>query len=144
MDIVTHILAAREDECAALAESLRPLDAWSGIDAPGLDTLKIALWHALLTGDALHTALDLYEPVYVAENETVVLRLADELLERMAQLDEAGLEILAGELAASEAFENESWHEETVQDLLFAVADLAQLAQTQGQVLFVWMFPVRD
>ena len=31
-----------------------------------------------------------------------------------------------------------------VQDLLFAVADLAQLAQTQGQVLFVWMFPVRD
>lgn len=81
MEIVTHIVAADDDEYQAVGDSINPLDEWSGIEAPRLDTIKIATLHSLLTGDPLQVALDLYEPVYVAENETVVLRIADELME---------------------------------------------------------------
>lgn len=80
MAFVTHIIAAEEEECAAVGESNCPLDEWSGIEAPGLDTMKLAMLHCILTGDSLQMALDLYEPIYVAESETVILRIADECL----------------------------------------------------------------
>lgn len=141
---MTYIVAAEEDEFTAVGESLRPLDEWSGIEAPGLDTVKVAILHSLLTGYPLQTALDLYEPVYVSEGETVILRMAEELMEKLAVLDEGDLENIASELAASEDFENEQWDADDVLAQLTELADLAQLAESQGQALFVWMSLAQD
>jgi hypothetical protein len=139
MEFMTNIVAAEEDEYTAIGESTCPLDEWSGIEAPGLDTVKVAILHCLLTGDPLQMALDLYEPVYVTESETVVLRIAEELLEKLAVLDEEALENVASELAATEDFESEQWEADDVLAQLTELADLAQLAESQGQALFVWM-----
>ena len=144
MEFMTNIVAAEEDEYTAIGESSCPLDEWSGIEAPGLDTVKVAILHCLLTGDPLQMALDLYEPVYVSESETVVLRFAEELLEKLAVLDEEALENVASELAASEDFESEQWEADDVLAQLTDLADLAQLAESQGQALFVWMSLVQD
>lgn len=144
MEIVTHIVAADDDEYQAVGNSINPLDEWSGIEAPRLDTIKIATLHSLLTGDPLQVALDLYEPVYVAENETVVLRIADELMEKLATLDEDELENVAIEVAATEEFETEQWDTEDIQEQLILLGDLAQLAESQGQALFVWMCLLQD
>lgn len=142
MDIMTNIIAAEEDEYTAIGESACPLDEWSGIEAPGLDTLKVVTLHCLLTGDSMQMALDLYEPVYISASETVVLRIADELLEKLAALDEDALESVAGELAASEEFEADEWDPEDVLAQLTELAELAQLAESQGQNLFAWIFLV--
>jgi len=142
MEIVTNIIAAEEDEFTAIGESTCPLDEWSGIEAPGIDTIKLATLHSLLTDDSLQTALDLYEPVFVAENETVVLRVADELFEKLAGLDEDALDDVANELASTEEFENAQWVAEDVLVFLTELAELAQLAESQGQSLFVWMYIV--
>lgn len=144
MEIVTHIVAADDDEYQVVGDSINPLDEWSGIEAPRLDTIKIATLHSLLTGDPLQVALDLYEPVYVAENETVVLRIADELMEKLATLDEDELENIAIEVAATEEFETEQWDTEDIQEQLILLGDLAQLAESQGQALFVWMCLLQD
>lgn len=144
MEIVTHIVAADDDEYQAVGDSINPLDEWSAIEAPRLDTIKIATLHSLLTGDPLQVALDLYEPVYVAENETVVLRIADELMEKLATLDEDELENIAIEVAATEEFETEQWDTEDIQEQLILLGDLAQLAESQGQALFVWMCLLQD
>lgn len=144
MEIVTYIVAADEDAYQAVGDSIDPMDEWSGIEAPGLDTIKIATLHSLLTSDPLQLALDLYEPVYVAEGETVVLRLADELMERLATLDEDELEEIAIEVAATEEFEAGQWDTEDIQEQLILLGDLAQLAESQGQVLFVWMCLLQD
>jgi hypothetical protein len=87
-------------------------------------------------------ALDLYEPAYVSENETAVLRLADELLEKLALLDGDALEKVASELAATEEFERVQWDADDVLGLLTELSELAQLAESQGQVLFVWIYLV--
>lgn len=142
VEIVTQIIAAEEDEVSAIGESGNPLDEWSGIETPGLDTITIATLHSLLTGDSLQAALDRYEPVYVAGNDAVVLRLADELLEKLANLDEDELEIVAGEVAATAEFEAEQWDIGDIQEQLVLLGDLAQLAESQGQVLLVWMCPL--
>jgi len=140
MEVVTHILAAEDDELAAIGESACPLDQWSGIETPGLDTVKIAILHCLLTGDSLQAALDVYEPVYVSASETIVLRISDNSLDKLASLGDEALQNVADELAATEAFESEDWHVEDVRALLTELAELAQLAESQGQALFVWMF----
>ena len=144
MDFMTNIVAAEEDEYTAIGESTCPLDECSGIEAPGLDMVKFAILHCLLTGDPLQMALDLYEPVYVSESETLVLRIAEELLEKLAVLDEEAMENVASELAASEDFESEQWAADDVLAQLTELADLAQLAESQGQALFVWMSLVQD
>ena len=142
MGILTNIVAAEEDEFEAIGESLRPMEEWSGIERRGIDTAKIATLHCLLTGDELDMAIGAYEPVYVGGEGAIVLRLADEVTERLATLDEEALELVAGELAATEEYEMEQWDAEDVLAMVMDLADLARLADSQGQVLFVWMHPL--
>lgn len=144
MGTLTNIIAAEEDEIEAIGESLHPVDEWSGIEKRDIDTAKIATLHSLLTGDLFDDAVAHYEPVYVSDAEgALVLRLADEVAARLAELEEEALADVAAELAATEEFEYADWEEEEIAAMLDELADLARLADAQGQALFVWMHPLR-
>ncbi len=144
MAILTNIVAAEDDEIEAIGESPHPVDDWSGIEMRDVDTAKIATLHSLLTGDPFDEAAAHYEPVYVSAMEgAVVLRFADEATARLAELDEEPLAAVAAELAATEEFESEGWEDEAIAAMLLELADLARLADAQGQALFVWMHPLR-
>lgn len=143
MAILTNIIAAEEDEAEAIAESLQPTDEWSGISLRDVDIAKIVTLHCVLTGDLFDDAAALYEPVcFSATGEALVLRLADSALERLAELDEDSVDAVASELAATEEFEYAGWEDAAVLDTLSALADLARIAESQGQVLFVWLHPL--
>jgi hypothetical protein len=142
LGILTNIVAAEEDEFAAIGESLRPVDEWSGIERRGIDTAKIVTLHCLLTGDEFEEAVGAYEPVYFADEGAIVLRIADEVLQRLATLEDEALDLVAEELSATEEYEMEQWEVEDVQALVVDLADLARLAESQGQALFVWMHPL--
>ena len=144
MAILTQFIAAEDDEIDAIGESLNPVEEWSGLQMRDVDTAKIATLHALLTGDLFDDAVAHYEPIYVSEAEgALVLRLADELAERLAALDEGVLDDVAAELAASEEFEDAGWDGEAITAMLADLADLARLAESQGQALLVWMHPLK-
>ena len=143
MEVVTHVVAAEEEKLAFVGESNAPLNEWSGIEVPGLDTAKFAMLHCLLTEDTLQVALDRCQPVYVSENETIVLRIADEVLEKLAAFDADALESVAIELAATDEFEKAEWSVEDVLGQLIELAELAQIAESQGQALFVRMCVVQ-
>ena len=142
MGILTNIVAAEEDEIEAIAGSLRPVDEWSGLERRGIDTAKIATLHCLLTGEEFEMAISAYEPVHVGGEGVVMLRIADEVMEKLAELEEDALDEVAAELAATEEFELEQWDAEEVRDMVLELADLARLAESQGQMLFVWMHPL--
>jgi hypothetical protein len=142
LGILTNIVAAEEDECAAIGESLRPVDRWSGIERRGIDTARIAMLHCLLTGEEFEAAVGAYEPVYAADEGAVVLRIADEAMERLAALDEEALALVGEELAATAEYEIEGWDVEEVQALVIELGDLARLAESQDQVMFVWIHPL--
>lgn len=144
MAILTNIIAAEDDEIEAIGESLHPAAEWSGIQLRDMDTARIATLHSLLTGELFDDAVGHYEPVYVSATEgALVLRLADELTVRLAELDEGVLDEVAAELAASEEFESADWGDEAIAAMLADLAELARLADSQGQALFVWMHPLR-
>jgi hypothetical protein len=144
MAILSQFIAAEDDEIEAIGESLNPVEDWSGLQMRDVDTAKVATLHALLTGDLFDDAVAHYEPVYVSDAEgAVVLRLADELTERLAALDEEVLDDVAAELAATEEFEVAGWETEAIAAMLADLADLARLADSQGQALLLWMHPLR-
>ena len=142
MEILTTFVTAEEDEFAAIGESPQPLDEWSGLERRDIDTSKIAILHSLLTGEELEQAFYLYEPVYASVDEVMVLRLADDMVGKLASLDEDALESVAEELAATEAFEREQWDADEALDFVLALAELAQLAHSQDQVLFARTHPL--
>lgn len=144
MGLLVNIVTADEDELVAVGESQHPVDEWSGIEAREIDTAKLATLHCLLSGDGFEDALSAYEPAYVGGDEGVmVLRIPDKVTERLAQLEEEALELVAEELAATEEFEMSGWPIEEIQALVARLADLARLAKAQGQVMFAWMHPLR-
>jgi hypothetical protein len=142
MGILTNIVAAEEDEIAAVGESLRPCDEWSGMERRGIDTAKIVTLHCLLTGDLYEQAVVLYEPIYISGEGVVVIQLSEYAAERLAELDEDALDEVAAELSATEEFEQENWDPEEVHAMVMELADLARLADSQGQLLLVWMHPL--
>lgn len=144
MGILTNIVAAEEDEVEAIGDSLQPVDEWSGISLRDISIAKIATLHSLLTGDLFEDAAALCEPIYISPAEgALVLRLADEVTERLIGLDEDALDAIAAELTATEEFETAGWDEAAIGEMLADLADLARLADSQGQALFVWMHPLR-
>jgi hypothetical protein len=144
MAILTQFIAADEEDIEAIGEAQNPVDEWSGIQMRDVDTAKIATLHCLLTGDLFDDAAARYEPLYVSGGEgAVILRLADELVERLAALDEEVLDDVARELAATEDFEDTGWEGEAIAAMLASLADLARLAESQGQTVLVWMHPLR-
>ncbi len=144
MAILTNIIAAEEHEIEAIGESLHPVEEWSGFEMRNVDTAKITTLHCLLTGELFDDAIVQYEPLYVSPVEgAMVLRLADEVLERLIELDEEMLAEVAAELSATEDFESENWAEEEVAIMLAELCELAHRADSEGQGLFVWMHPLR-
>lgn len=144
MAILTNIIAAEEDELAAIAESLEPCGEWSGIALREFTIPKIVTLHCVLTGDLLDDAYALYEPGHLSEIEgAIVLRFSEELFDRLASLDEQALEVVADELLATEEFEDAGWDAEEIGEMLNGLTDLARLAESQGQVLFAWLHPLR-
>lgn len=144
MSILTNIIAAEENEIEAIGAAQQPIDEWSGIEMRDIDTARIATLHCLLTGDHFDDAVAHYEPVYVSADEGVlVLRLADAVMERLVELEEDMLDAVASELMATEEFESTGWETEAITAMLASLVDLARLAESQGQVLFVWMHPLR-
>ena len=142
MNVLAHIVAGEEDEMIAIAQSPQLLVEWSGVQVRGLDTAKVVMLHCLLTGEEFDFAAGHYEPVYAPADEgPLLLRMADEAMEKLSVLDEDALAEVAEELAATEEFEEDGWDADQVHDLLLDVADLARLAESQEQVLYVWMQP---
>jgi hypothetical protein len=144
MGLLVNIVVADEEEIEAVGLSQHPVDEWSGIEAREIDTAKLAMLHCLLTGDNFEDALSAYEPVFVGDEEgAVVLRLPNEVADKLASFEEEALEQVGEELAATEEFEMNNWPLEEVQSLVVQLGDLAQLAESQGQIMLVWMHPLR-
>jgi hypothetical protein len=140
MGLVTNIIAAEEDEAEAVAMSDRPVEEWTGIEARDIDAVKLATLHCLLNDDSFEEALYAYEPILVLDDEGVlVLRIPDDVTEKLTRLDEEGLERVGEELAATEVFELTGWPVEEVQALVVELSDVARVAESQGHVMLAWM-----
>lgn len=142
MAILTNIVAADEDEYEAIGDSVHPVDEWSGIEKRDIDIPRLAMLHCLLLGDDYELAAGYYEPIFIGGEGALVLRIPDEIMVKLAGMEEEGLQEVAQELLVTEVFEQVEADPDEVEDLLYELGQLSQLAESQDQVLFVWMHPL--
>lgn len=143
MGILVNFISADEDELDAIGESENPVAEWSGVEARDLDIAKIVTLHSLLTGESVDDVIYAYEPVYGdSYGGPIVLRVPDEVMARLAGLDEEAAEAVGEELAYTVEFEMSNVPFEDVQSLLVELTELARIAESQGQVMFIWMHPL--
>jgi hypothetical protein len=145
MGILVNFISADEDDIEAIGEAEHPVAEWSGVEARDIDVAKIVTLHMLLTGEYMEDVIYAYEPVYgdVTGEPPIVLRLPDAMTERLASLEEEVAEAVGEELASTEIFEMSNVPFEEVQSLVAELAELARIAESQGQAIFVWMHPLR-
>ena len=113
---------------------------FGGIDIKGIDVVKFATLHALLTGAAAAELLPAYEPVASgSEDGPWVFQLPAALVQRLAALEEPQLSSVAVAWAATEEFVLDRWAAQDVRRVLEDISALARGAQAPEQVLFLWM-----
>jgi hypothetical protein len=144
LGILTQIVAADEHEVEAIGESLDPKSEWSAVERRDIDIPKIATLISVLTGDLYDDSVVLCEPIYISPAEgAFVLHFSDIARERLAELEEEAIEIVALELAATEEYEYAEWDHAELFDWLIELNELARTAGSEGQSFFVWMHPLR-
>jgi len=140
MDFSMNIVIADENEAEDIGQSSWPLEDWQGIESKDIDLLKIATLHSVLTSQNFDEAMEEYAPVYTAsEDGPWVTLFPEDAVEKLSELNEDALYLVAEELAATEEFEISGWPAEAVQDLLTELAELARVAVEEGKSLFVWI-----
>jgi hypothetical protein len=135
-----NVVVADLEDAGAIIESEKPVEEWKGFEANGLDPAKFAMLHALLSGELFDEALDECGPLHAASDEGPwLMKLPDDSVAHLAELEEDALDRVGEELAATEEFEEDGWSADEVKGFVTALADLAGVARAQGQALFVWM-----
>ena len=140
MGMRVNVVVADLEDAGAIIESEKPVEEWKGFEANGLDPAKFAMLHALLSGELFDEALDECGPLHAASDEGPwLMKLPDDSVAHLAELEEDALDQVGGELAATEEFEEDGWSVDEVKGLVVALADLAGVARAQGRAMFVWM-----
>ncbi len=140
MGMLVNVVVADGEDAGAIIESEKPVEDWKGFEANGLDQAKFAMLHALLTGELFDEAMADCGPLYAADDEGPwLMKLPDDAVARLAELEEDALDRVGEELAATEEFEEDGWSVDEVKGIVTALADLAGVARAQGRAMFVWM-----
>jgi len=139
MDVSTNIVIGNLSDIEEIGEASWPIENWRGIEIRGIDTVKMATLHTILTGQTFDEAYGEYLLAYEAsEQGPWVAKIPNDPMERLAELKDEVLEQIGEELAATEEFERDGWPVEEVQLFLTELASLAGIAIVQRKAMFIW------
>ncbi len=136
---LTDLVIAEEREARAVADEPGPRRRWTGIDAEGVDQVKLAKLWALLAGREFRDEL-VYEfvPLHeVSEEGPWVFRVPDPLVQLLAELDDARAFPIVSAWAGIEELELDGWEPESVAPLLDGLRSLARGAHAQKKSLLM-------
>jgi hypothetical protein len=137
--LVTEIVLADEREAPAVAEDEAASRRWPGIDADGIDQVKLAILWAILNGEPLRDELVVsFTPLAeVSEDGPWVFRVPPALVGALAALDAARAPVIAASWAAAEELELEDRDPEDVRRLLDGLRGMARAAAAANQPLLM-------
>jgi hypothetical protein len=139
--ILTALVLADEREARAVAEAPAPVGRWPGLDARGLDQVKLALLWALLAGEPFRDELVLeFAPLEeVSADGPWVFRVPPALAAALADVDVARAAELAAAWAACEELELDGWEPAAAHAMLDQLRGVARAAGAAGKPLLMWV-----
>jgi hypothetical protein len=137
--VTTDLLVADPRDATAVAEATAPRARWAGIDARGVDQVKLGTLWALLAGREYRDELVLeFVPLHeVSEDGPWVFRVPDPLVALLADVDDAGASRAAPAWAATDELALDGWDAEGAAALIDGLRGLARGARAGGKPLLM-------
>jgi len=140
MGILSDLVIANEEDVNAILSAPVPSQSFDGLDIKGIDTVKLAMLHGILTDRTLEDLLPEYDPIAEAsENGPWVFRLPKDLVEKLAQMSEQDRNLVSNKWAEIEEFALDGWELANVQNTLEAICNTAVSAESTGRGLYLWI-----
>lgn len=140
MGVLTDIVIA--DDAEAVLQSSVPSEAFPGIDAKGVDVVKLDLLRTILADREWDAATVRDFALLAQEGEQEgpwVFAIPTDVVEALAALDGRERKRVAESWAEIEEFQLDGWKRSEVRMLLDALCGLAERAQTEGKQLMMWV-----
>ncbi|MBO0698606.1 MAG: hypothetical protein J2P46_09440 [Zavarzinella sp.] len=141
MGVLTDFVVVDHKHARRVLKSACPSRDFGGLDAKGIDTVKLGTLHAVLVGGE-------YDPSFMTDclhsggvEGPWVFEVPDDLVQRLAQLSPRQLVAAGKKWAVTEEFSPkfENWPAEAVQQVLGDLADLCRRAAAEGKPVLMWM-----
>ena len=141
MGVLTDLVVADPQDARQVCESNCPSEEFNGLEARGIDTVKLGTLYQVLTdtdydpeffGDALCSG---------SEEGPWVFEVPPRLVKGLGALDAAQIHDVGAKWAATEEFspKYDNWPEEAVHELLADLVALCRRATDQHTGVLMWM-----
>ena len=139
----TDFVIAGRDEAMKVGESNAPGQEFTGIDAKGMDQVKMGTLHSILTKTEYDPEFMIDEDSfgYVASDDGPWVQMVpDEMVANLAKLSESEILPIADEWLKTDEFQNEysDWTKQDVITFLPEMISLSQKALAEDKAVFMW------
>ena len=141
LGVLTDIVVADASEASAVAADGDRLRTWPGVDAKGVDSVKLAILWGLLSNDPskANAGADFETLHEIPDEGPWVFRVPEELVQLLASLDDAGAASTAVAWAKAEEFVLDGWNAAAVRSILSELRTLARKTLSGRKSMLMWM-----
>jgi|GEM_PF-1310712 len=144
MGVLTDIVLAGTNEAKKVEASDGPSREFAGIDAKGIDQVRMGTLYAILTSSE-------YDPGFMLDEESVIEPddedgpwvhiVPQKMVLLLSKLTDAGIPAVADEWGKTEEFQPEysSWSQEDILKFLEQIRSLSKKALTDNKTMYMWM-----
>ncbi|NIS80850.1 MAG: hypothetical protein GTO14_11720 [Anaerolineales bacterium] len=141
MGSLADLILALSSDTPAIVASEYPLASFKGINADGLDPLKLAALHSVFTAEDFNSLLEHYKPIAESSSSGPwLIKFPDELIKVLAELAPHDHASIAAKWASTDPLQEEGWSEQDAEQFLDRIAYYAQTAFFEDKNLFLWIY----
>lgn len=141
MPLTDFVIADRED-ARRVCDSACPSEEFNGLDAKGIDPVKLGTLYAVLTNTEYDPSFTPGTPLCDGGEEGPwVIEVPNDLVERLGKLDAKQIGAVAAKWAKTEEFSPryDNWPPEAVHEVLSDLAKLCVQASAAKKRVLMWM-----
>lgn len=143
MGVLTDFVVAPISDATLVGETSVPSEEFDGIDAKGIDQVRMGTLYAILSGTE-------YDPAFLVDESSFVYSGSDDgpwvqvvpedMVARLAAMTDQSVSDVAKTWGSTEEFEPaySSWSEHDIRTFLAGIAGLARRALAETKALFMW------
>ncbi len=143
MGVLTDFVVAHISDVQKVGESDNPSNEFSGIDAKGMDQVRMGTLYAILTRTD-------YDPKFMITDESFLYTESDDgpwvqlvpekMVARLASITESQIPAIADEWGNTEEFRSEysSWAREDIVTFLRQITELSRTALIEKKSVLMW------
>ena len=141
MGSAADLILAADHEGPAIVASDYALGSFRGINIDGLDPLKLAALHSVLTEKAFNGLLGEYQPIAEASpNGPWLVKFPGELVGLLANIPPEDHASVAAKWASSDQLQEEGWSAQVAEQFIARVVHFAQNAGFEGKEVFLLIY----